>query len=81
METIKFNNTGCTEIQPELMPKGFIIIGYSYSISDHTGIFYELFFGDKVKCNKEIKEHQAQALIKEHNLILVANGVDGKVWA
>lgn len=81
METIRFNNTGCTEIQPELMPRGFAIIGYSYSLSGYTGIFYELFFGDKVKCNKEIYKNQAQALIKEYNLVLVADGIDGKVWA
>ncbi|MFI3320401.1 MAG: hypothetical protein SNH01_05800 [Rikenellaceae bacterium] len=81
METIRFKDKGYREIQPEQMPRGFAVIGCSLSISDCTGLFYELFFGDKVKCNTEIDELQAQTLIAEHNLTLVVDGVDGKIWA
>ncbi len=80
METIRFKNTSHCELEREVMPKGFAILGYYCRISDYVDVFYELFFGDGVICNLQITEQQAKKLISKYNLKLVVYSAEGKVW-
>ncbi len=78
---IAFNDN---EYTPQsVMPNGFAILSYpcwNDELPDCNSTLYEIFFGSNAKSNKEITKEQAEDFIAKHNLRLVIDSRDGKVW-
>ena len=79
----KFDTVEVDVIKSHIMTRGFSIICYpccNDSLPDCRSVLYEIFFGDKAKGNVEISKEQALLIIESHNLLLLIDSDDGKIW-
>ena len=70
-------------VNRQVMAKGFAVLYYRKSCTfskDYSDYTFEIFYGDNAKDNKIISREEATALIDIHELTLVIDSHDGKVW-